>query len=134
MWSIVAKVLTDHWKPAGLVIVALGFIWLGYKTNDFTIAALEPYFFSEAQAQSLQKRLDDVEKKVDDLSESSNLREASRIESEIFRFRVESCMQPPGPLRTSFENQVAKLISEWRIVTRQAGATPPLPSCQELGQ
>lgn len=134
MWTLFVKTLSDHWKPSSLAILALGFVWLGFKTNDFTIEMLDPFFFSEAQAQGLEKRIGALETKVDDLAGTIDDREAARIEGDIFKLRVDSCMLPAGELRASYENQIAKLITQWRLVTRQANGTPPVPSCRDLGQ
>lgn len=138
MWTLFVKSLSDHWKPASLVILALGFVWLGFKANDLTVELLDPFFFSEAQAQvqaqGFEKRIGDLEGKVDDLADTIDEREAARIEGDIFKLRVDSCMLPAGELRASYENQIAKLTSQWRVVTRQPNGTPPVPSCRDLGQ
>lgn len=133
MFESLLNRLEKRWKGVSLLILAAGFAYLGFTTDEWTVEYFDRFFVSEVQAQSLDRRIGDVEKKVDDLTRSVDSREASRLESEIFRLRVESCMQPAGPLRATYENQIAKLISEWRTVVRQPGGSPPVATCRDLG-
>lgn len=131
-WTIFFTILREHWKSTGLAILALGFLWLGFSANDVTITYLDRFFWSEAQAQELGDRVMEIEKKVDELAEDLKGGRRADIEADIFRLRVESCMQPPGPLRTMYEDQIAKKITEWRQVTGQPGGSPPTVTCREL--
>lgn len=136
MLALFLKILTDYYKPAGLIIVAIGFVWLGALLRGFSTDHFDTLFFSEAQAQTLEQKFDrriaDVEAKVDNLSSDFASSRRADIEREIFTLRVTSCMNT-GTLRAVYEEQISKLIAEWRTVTRQYGASPPAPTCQDLG-
>lgn len=134
MLVLVAKILTEHWKPFSLVIVALGFVYLGLMTDHYTVRYLDTFFISEVEAQGLSKRIGDVETKVDSLTEDFKASRRALIERDVFRLRVEACMHEAGTARALYEDQIAKLVSEWRSVTGQLSGTPPAPTCGDLGR
>lgn len=138
MLKLALDYIEARWKVGGLVVVAGGMLWIGWNGRDMTLSQLDRMFFSDAQAQTLEQRFDmrikGVEAKVAEIGEKVESTRRAGIESEIFKLRVEACMHAAGALRTQYEEQITKLIAEWRMLANQPTGMPPIPTCGDLGQ
>jgi hypothetical protein len=57
----------------------------------------------------------------------------AQLESQIFQKSIDSCMSDGG-LKIANQQELARLVGEWRSLVKDNGANPPtLKSCTDLG-
>ena len=58
----------------------------------------------------------------------------AQIENQVFQKSIEVCTTAAGPLRNAYQQELSKLVDEWRQVVKNYNATPSqLKTCAELG-
>jgi hypothetical protein len=71
---------------------------------------------------------------LSDLTTKVESIEKSTLDGKIFDKSVAVCQAEAGPLRTAHTAELARLIDEWRRVTKNPNGTPAtFKTCQELG-
>jgi hypothetical protein len=125
------KHLTDI-KVSVPVALLVGLVWLGFKADDISIQYLDRFFVTDVQAQEITDRVIQLEGKVDGLGKKIDENRVTQIEREVFDLRIKQCTAE-GALRTLYANQLAKLVSEWRALTKQAGEPSSYVDCDDVG-
>jgi hypothetical protein len=127
----VTKYLTDIKVsvPAALLV---GLVWLGFKADDLSVQYLDRFFMTDAQAQEITDRVIQLEGKVDGLGQKIDENRVAQIEREVFDLRIKQCTAD-GALRTLYADQLSKLVSEWRALTKQQGQPSSYVDCDDVG-
>lgn len=111
-----------------------GLVWLGFKADDLSLELLDDVFFSEAQAQSLSGKVNDIEKKVDTIGVELKAKRVADLEESIFALSIDWCMST-GQLKRAYEQQRAAKLTEWRGLMDQPLAFPTtyVQNCGNIG-